>query len=329
MAKSQDLTGALGLLAVLLLLYVNRDWFLERVQRIFGVYLHSFATQELTAQTVPFFAGQSLMLMLEVLAPVALVVFVMVIAVNLAQVGFIFAPSVLAPKAERLSISGGLKRIFSTRGLVEFLKAAFKIFVIGTLCFAIIYARMPDLLQLAAAAPGQGLYIVGGLILLVAVSAGGVYLFLAVLDFLYQRHEHHKQMMMTKQEVKDEYRQTEGDPQLKAWLRRRQREISLNRIRDEVPRATVVVTNPTRLAVALRYVRDDMEAPQVTAKGAEYLAGVIRDLARAHGVPIVENPEVARFLYRRVEVGQDVPVALYQAVAEIIAMVYRVKKDAI
>lgn len=327
MAKSQDLTGALALLAVLLILFVNRDWFIIRLERVFGVYLHSFTTHELTAQTVPFFVGQSLLLMFEVLAPVALVVLVMVIAANLAQVGFLFAPSVLAPKAERLSISGGFKRIFSTRGLVEFLKAACKIFVIGALCFWIIYLRIPDLLQLSATTPGKGLYVVSDLMLLVVASAAVVYLFLAVLDFLYQRHAHYKQLMMTKQEVKDEYRQTEGDPHLKAWLRRRQREISLNRIREEVPRATVVVTNPTHVAVALRYIQGEMDAPRVTAKGAEYLAKVIREIAEAHDVPIVENPEVARFLYRRVEVGQQVPVGLYQAVAEIIAMVYRVRKD--
>lgn len=326
-AKSQDLTGAISLLVVLLILVVNRDWFILSLERIFTTYLHSFAAYEVTAQTVPYFVLQSLLMLFQILAPISLVVLLVVILVNLAQVGFLFAPTVLVPKMERLSVTGGFKRIFSTRGLVEFLKAFVKIFVVGALCFWIIHSRIPELLILSMTTPGRGLYIVSDLMLVVLAAAAGVYLFLALLDLVYQRHAHHKQMMMTKQEVKDEYRQTEGDPHLKAWLRRRQREISLNRIREEVPRATVVVTNPTHVAVALQYVEGEMEAPKVTAKGAEYLAKVIRDLAAEHNVPIVENREVARFLYQRVEVGQSVPVGLYQAIAEIVAMVYRVRKQ--
>ncbi|MDA8097514.1 MAG: flagellar biosynthesis protein FlhB [Clostridia bacterium] len=326
-AKSQDLTGAITLLVLLLILIVNRDWFIISLERVFITYLHSFAAHDITAQTVPYFVAQSLLMLFQILAPVTLVALLVVIIINLAQVGFLFAPTVLVPKMERLSVTGGFKRIFSTRGLVEFLKAFFIIFVIGALCFWIIHTRIPDLLILSMTTPGRGLYVVSDLMLVVLAAAAGVYLFLALLDLLYQRHAHHKQMMMTKQEVKDEYRQTEGDPHLKAWLRRRQREISLNNIREEVPRATVVVTNPTHVAVALRYVEGEMEAPKVTAKGAEYLAKVIRELAEQHNVPIVENREVARFLHQRVDVGQDVPVGLYQAVAEMIAMVYRVKKQ--
>ena len=326
-AKSQDLTGAISLLVVLLILVVTRDWFILSLERIFTTYLHSFAVYEVTAQTVPYLVLQSLLMLFQILAPVSLAVLLVVILVNLTQVGFLFAPTVLVPKMERLSVTGGFKRIFSTSGLVEFLKAFVKIFMVGALCFWIIHSRIPELLVLSMTTPGRGLYIVSDLMLVVLAAAAGVYLFLALLDLVYQRHAHHKQMMMTKQEVKDEYRQTEGDPHLKAWLRRRQREIALNRIREEVPRATVVVTNPTHVAVALQYVEGEMEAPKVTAKGAEYLAKVIRDLAAEHNVPIVENREVARFLYQRVEVGQSVPVGLYQAIAEIVAMVYRVRKQ--
>jgi flagellar biosynthetic protein FlhB len=152
------------------------------------------------------------------------------------------------------------------------------------------------------------------------------YLILAVADYFYQRYEHQKSIRMTKQEMKEELRQTEGDPLVKAQIRRRQRSLALNRIQQEVPRATVVITNPVHLAVALLYVEQEMEAPKVTAKGAGDLAGQIKKIAQENNVPIVEHKELARFLYYQVEVTEKIPVVLYQMVAEILAHVYRLKK---
>jgi len=152
-----------------------------------------------------------------------------------------------------------------------------------------------------------------------------VFLGLALLDYLYQRHEHNQNLKMTKQEVKEEFRQMEGDPLLKSRLRERQRKIAMQRMMQEVPKATVVITNPTELAVALRYREGEDQAPVVVAKGAALIARRIREAAAENGVPLVENKPVARMLYEQVEIGQEIPVGLYQAVAEILAVVYKIK----
>ena len=324
-AKSRDLTGAVSLAAVLVLFLVGLEWFVLNLQRVFTVYLHGFASDSVTPENIGYFALQSLALMFWVTAPVLVTALLVTLLVNFAQVGFLFAPSVLVPKLERLNPIQGFKRIFSTRGLFEFAKAAFKILFIGTLCGWLLHARIEDLMILSATSPGQGLYVVHNVLVTVAGAAAAAYLLIAVLDLIYQRHAHHKGLMMTRSEVKDEHRQTEGDPHLKSWLRKRQREIAMNRIKDEVPRATVVVTNPIHVAVALRYREGEMNAPVVTAKGAGYLAARIKELAARHGVPVVENRELARYLYRRAEIGAEIPVQVYQAVAEILAMVYRLK----
>jgi flagellar biosynthetic protein FlhB len=324
-AKSQELTGAVSMAAVLLLFLIGLEWFVLNLQRMFSVYLEGFTRYSVTPENIGYFAWQAIALLFGLTAPVVMVVLLVALLVNFAQVGFLFAPSVLVPKLERLNPVQGLKRIFSGRGLFEFAKATFKIFFIGALCSWLLHVRMEDLMILSATSPGQGLYVVHNVLLLVAGAAAAAYLLIAMLDLVYQRYAHHKSLMMTKSEVKDEYRQTEGDPHLKSWLRKRQREIAMNRIKDEVPRATVVVTNPIHLAVALRYKEGEMSAPVVTAKGAGYLAARIKELAAKHGVPVVEHRDLARYLYRRTQIGAEVPVAVYQAVAEILAMVYRLR----
>lgn len=324
-AKSRDLTGAVTLVALLLLFLVGLEWFILSLQRVFATYLHNFTSYTITPDNFGYFVLQSLTLLFGVVAPVVLTALLVTILVNFIQVGFLFAPSVLVPKFERLNPVQGFKRIFSSRGLFEFAKATMKIFFIGSLCFWLLHFRIMDLIGLSAVTPGQGLYVLYNVLLTVVGGAAAADLLIAVLDLVYQRHAHHKSLMMTKSEVKDEYRQTEGDPYLKSWLRRRQREIAMNRIKDEVPRATVVVTNPIHVAVALRYREGETKVPLVVAKGAGYLAERMKELAAAHGVPVVENRKLAQYLYRRVLIGGEVPVAVYQAVAEILAMIYRLR----
>jgi flagellar biosynthetic protein FlhB len=323
--RSQDLTGAVVLAVVLLLFLTGLEWFVLSLQRVFVTYLYNFTSYSITPENMGYFVLQALALLFWVIIPVLLAALLVAIAVNFAQVGFLFAPGVLVPKMERLNPAQGLKRIFSTRGLFEFTKAIFKIVFIGSLCIWLLHSRIEELLVLSATSPGQGIYVLHSVILTVAGAAAAAYLLIAVLDLVYQRHAHHKDLMMTKSEVKDEQRQTEGDPHLKSWLRKRQQEIAMNRIKDEVPRATVVVTNPTHLAVALRYQEGKTDAPLVVAKGAGYLAERIKELAAKHEIPVVENRDLARYLYRRVRVGEEVPVAVYQAVAEILAMIYRLR----
>ncbi|MEW5762010.1 MAG: flagellar biosynthesis protein FlhB [Bacillota bacterium] len=326
-ARSHELNGAMLLLAVVLLFFLLREHFVLAMEQMVAELVRAAGTFQVDARSVGRLAVAGAVFTLRVLGPVFGLALAVAVLVNLAQVGFLFAPSVLQPKLERISVVKGLERIFSVRGLVELLKALFKVVVIGGLLAWLIHVRLPELLVLVEATPGAGLYVVGNAVLAVLLAAGAVYLGLAGADYLYQRHTYRQQLMMTRTELKEELRHTEGDPLVKSWLRRKQRQISLNRIRQEVPRATVVVTNPAHVAVALRYEEGKTNAPVVTAKGANYLAQRIRELAEQHNVPVVENPPVARALYRSVEVGREIPVALYQAVAEILALVYRLKRS--
>lgn len=325
-AKSSELTNALLFMAMLLLFYMSRDRFVLAAEEYFITCLRSAGGFAVTDGSAPLLAVNGLVFLARILGPVFLTAILVALVVNLAQVGFLFAPGVLVPKLERISISSGFKRIFSTRGLVELAKALFKIGVVGGILFFLIKARIPQMLVLVEATPGSGYRLVADVALKLITVAGIAYLVMAVLDFFYQRYSYNKQMMMSKTEVKEEYRQTEGDPQVKSWLKRRQRQIAMNRIRQEVPRATVVVTNPVRLAVALRYSEGENAAPVVVAKGAGEVARVIRELAREHDIPVMENRPLARALFQKVDVGREIPAALYQAVAEVLAAVYRLRR---
>ncbi|MEW6172060.1 MAG: flagellar biosynthesis protein FlhB [Bacillota bacterium] len=325
-AKSQDLAGAAVFLSLVFLCYLLKDWFYYAVAGFWVDYLTNFTRMELTpADAAALFASMGVFC-LKLLAPVFLVAFVAAVAFNIIQVGFIFSPQVLLPKMERLSITAGLGRLISTKAAVEFVKASLKVCAIGGLIAWLIKKDLGRLLLLLNAQPAKGFILVNDFIFRIAVIAAVAYFVLALMDYVYKRQSHQKELMMTKTEVKEEFRQTEGDPMMKGWIRRRQRQAMLNRIMQQVPKATVVVTNPTHVAVALSY-DEGMNAPLVIAKGAGYLAARIKEIAAEHGVPTVENPDVARYLYKRVDVGEEIPSVLYQAVAEIIALVYRLKKQ--
>ncbi|GAB6273919.1 MAG: flagellar biosynthesis protein FlhB [Peptococcaceae bacterium] len=325
-AKSADLNSALILLFIAFFLLITKDFYLNRLGRFLaGFFEHFLSAKASELDLLSIFQGtifQAFFLFL----PFLIIPIVIALGANLLQVGFLFAPGVLVPKGERLNPVSGLQRIFSLRGLVELIKTIFKIIVAGGTTYLLIKNQLPSLIKIFhCSAAGSALVIVnfGTHILLYGALA---YLILAIADYLYQRYEHQKSIRMTKQEMKEELRQTEGDPLVKAQIRRRQRSLALNRIQQEVPRATVVITNPVHLAIALQYVEQEMEAPKVTAKGAGELAGQIKKIAQENNVPIVEHKELARFLYYQVEVTEEIPVVLYQMVAEILAHIYRLKK---
>ncbi|MEW6572626.1 MAG: flagellar biosynthesis protein FlhB [Bacillota bacterium] len=324
-ARSPELAGASVMLCLIVLCYLLKDWFFFSIARFSAGYLENFTTWEITPDNVTALLTSAGVFFLQLLAPVFCITLLVALAVNFIQVGFIFTPYPLIPRLDRLSITAGLARLFSTRALFEFFKAFVKVCVIGGLLVWLVWKNLDSLLVLLNAAPAKGLRVVGDFVFKLAGTTAFAYLGLAVIDYIFQRRSHQKELMMTKTEVKEEFRQTEGDPFVKGWLRRKMRQVMLNRIRQEVPKATVVVTNPIHIAVALKY-EAGMNAPTVVAKGAEYLAARIREIATENGVPVVENPEVARFLYYKVDVGQEIPPVLYQAVAEIIALVYKLKK---
>ena len=261
------------------------------------------------------------------LAPAVGALFGMVFAVSLAatvgQVGFVMSP--LRFHFERLDPATGLGRIFSMDGLVELLKSVFKMAVIGYVTFVTLQGEWVNLMAIGRLPLPSLISYTFGLLGTLLIRAALALIMLAVLDYLYQRWSTEQRLKMTKQEMREELRQTEGDPQLRSRIRALQREMSRARMMQNVPKADVVVTNPTHYAVALMYDREVMHAPRVVAKGADFVAERIKAIATEHKITMVENITVARELYNNVDIGQEIPEQFFRAVAEILAFVYRLK----
>jgi flagellar biosynthetic protein FlhB len=251
------------------------------------------------------------------------------ILVNLFQIGFLFLPDKLAPDISRLNPLAGLKRIFSLSGMMKLMFGIFKVMVIIIVAFWSMYGRYDELLALVALDMLQiGVFMID-IMLWTGLKIGLALLLLAVLDYAYQKWKHEQDMMMSHQEVREEMKNMQGDPQIIARRRQVQRQLALERLESAVPRADVVVTNPTELAVAIQYDPEKMLAPIVCAKGAGVLAARIRRLALEHNVPIIEKKPLAQSLYKDVDVGSPVPDKMFAAVAEILAYVYQLKGKAI
>ena len=257
-----------------------------------------------------------------VVGPVLAVTAVVGLAVTVAQIGLRIVPKRLVPDPAKISLASGLQRIVSKRGGVELVKAVLKILLVGWISWKLITAAEGRLVALGASPPREILAIAGGELERVIAWTLGVLALLAALDYGWQRRQHNRDLRMTRAEVKDERRQAEGDPQIKQRVRRAYQQIAKRRMLADVPTADVVVTNPIHLAVALRYTPGQMGAPIVVAKGAEHVAERIKEIARHHGVPIVERRALARALFRTVQIGGEIPATLYRAVAEILAYIY-------
>lgn len=242
------------------------------------------------------------------------------------QVGFVASGKALQAKGERLNPLPGIARMFSARAAVECAKAIAKVVVVGYIVYSFIRDRYVEIGSLARGNYMSACSEIGRLTWELLLRAGIVLLVIAALDYMFQRSQLEKQLKMTKQEVKEDMKRTEGDPLVKSKIRQRQRAISQRRMMQEVPKADVVITNPTHYAVALRYEPEKSTAPVVLAKGQRLVAQRIREIAEENGVPIVENVQLARTLYASVEIGDEIPTDLYQAVAEILAYVYRLSQ---
>jgi flagellar biosynthetic protein FlhB len=259
------------------------------------------------------------------MAPFLLAMIAAALAVNLVQVGFLFTTRVFEPNPDKLNPITGLRRIFSLRGLIRSVFGILKLTVVLVVVGLSLWAERAALIGLGEAEFETVAATWGSTSLTIAMRAAVALLILALLDFAYQRWQYGRDLRMSKQEVKEEMKRYEGDPKIRERRRAIQRQAALQRMLGKVPTATVVITNPTHLAVALRYQQGETPAPLCVAKGAGPLAERIIDLAREHGVAIVRRPEVARPLYQAVEVGQYIPEELYKAVAEVLAYVYRLK----
>ena len=251
--------------------------------------------------------------------------FVLAILTGIGQNGLVFAPKALEPKLDKLSPLTGVKRLVSGRNMVEFLKGILKLILIGAIGTIILMPEAGRLDTLISLTPYMVLNEIKELTVEMMIGMLAVFFIFAAGDFAYQRYSNHKQLMMTRQEVREEFKQTEGDPHIKAKLRQIRAQRVRKRMMAQVPKATVIVTNPTHYAVALQY-EPGMAAPLCLAKGVDAIALKIREVAGEHEVPIVENVPLARALYASVEIDEEIPVEHYQAVAEVIGYVLRLKR---
>jgi flagellar biosynthetic protein FlhB len=251
------------------------------------------------------------------------------VGVSILQSGFLFTGKTLQPSLNKLSPVRGAKRLFSRRSLVKLGVSIAKILILGSVAVWTVVDDVKKLMTLPwLDDPGQVVRLVRAVLFLVldlGLKIGAVLLVLALIDYAYQRWQRIQDLRMTKQEVKDELRRMEGDPLMRSRRRQVQQQLAIQRMRRDVPGADVVVTNPTELAVALKYDAETMTAPRVVAKGAGYVARRIREIAVTHGVPIVERKPLAQALFRTCEVGDEIPPKLYRAVAEILAYVYELE----
>jgi len=325
-ALSREVPSALILIAVLGVFYFAGGRVLEDLTRLFGEFFGQLHTTRLsTVNDAAAMISALFRSCLLLLAPMVLPLLVAGVAGNILQIGFEIHAEPLAPKLSKLNPLAGLKRIVSMRGLVELVKSLVKVLFIGAIAWSVVsgyLADFPTLVRRDIAGIWEFTHTAAYRILFYVCLATVV---LAVLDYAYQRWQHEENLKMTKQEIRDERKQTEGDPQIKSRIRSLQRQAAYHRMIAEVPTADVVITNPTHLAIALRFEPAEMNAPQVVAKGADHVAARIRDIAREHGVPLVENQPLAQSLYRLADPGDYIPVELYRAVAEVLAYVYRLK----
>jgi flagellar biosynthetic protein FlhB len=241
------------------------------------------------------------------------------------QIGWLFTTKPLTPDVNKLDPIKGMAKLFSKRSFFEAGKSFGKILLVGVLAYWTLFSRFDSYLGLAGVPLDAVMGFMADSMFSILLKCCVLLVVIAVVDYLFSRWEMEKKMRMTKQEVKEEHKETEGDPLVKQKVRSIQRDMAKKRMMAEVPQADVVITNPTHYAVALRYRKEEMDAPTVVAKGADHLAGRIREKAREHDVPVVENPVVARALYQ-VELGGTIPEAMFKAVAEILAYVYSLKR---
>lgn len=326
-AKSMEVNTALILLGSFWVIKAMGPASADAYESLMKRSFTSLGTVDFTVSTITSGAMGLSLAMLKMIAPLVAAVVLIGIVANVAQTGFLMSAEALKPDPNRINPISGAKKFFSLRGVVDVLKSIAKIAIVAF----VVYGALKDNLGVLIAAPRMNVEASVSGLLTIAVDAGMrvgiVMLVIAAIDFLYQRYEFEKSLKMSKQEVKEEMKQYEN-PQLKARIRSRQRQLAMNRMMSAVPTADVVITNPTHFAVALKYDRENMHAPQVVAKGQRLVAQRIKANAKEHGVPMVENRPLARSLFASVEIGQEIPGNLYGAVAEVLAFVYQLKEKA-
>jgi len=325
-AQSKEVaTAALLTMSLLLWVFYARHFWSD-LETMYAALLRMMAEFKATPLEVVSLGWEMGVVMAKLLWPMFLLTLVVGFFSSFLQVGPLLSTKVFQPELSKFNPIKGMAKFVSKRSAVELIKSLAKISLIGFVAYKTVANEFDTALTLSLLDLNQTLIFLGQVAFLVIGKTCGIMIALAAIDFAFSRYEMEQKMRMTKQEVKEEFKETEGDPQLKARVRSVQQQMARKRMMAEVPNADVIVTNPTHLSVAISYQRSEMDAPRIVAKGADHLAFRIREIGREHQVPIIENKPVARALYKQ-EVGEEIPEEMFTAVAELLAYVYGLKKS--
>lgn len=324
-AKSKEVSNAITLAAGVFTIFILAN----NGIRYLKLFIASFLKIDFTAELSSNFAGgllkEGIYAFVKLFFPVALVVMIFGVASHVMQSGLLFSKDALKPKFSKLNPIEGLKNMFSQRSLVNLIKNTVLLIALGYIGFTFVKSNYTDILKIGNVHFPYLFYTVIALIKKLFIVAILIAVVIAVFDFAYQIYSHKQKLKMTKQEVKEEYKQMEGDPLVKSQIRQKQRQMSGQRMIQNAKEATVIITNPTHISIAIKYESGVDAAPIVIAKGADLLAKKIREIAKENDIPIIENKPLARLIYKEVDVDQEVPSDMYEAVAQVLVAVYKIK----
>lgn len=323
--QTRELASVLLLLGFAMCISLMGPWLMTRILDSYRL-VYGLIGPNLNKDEIVPLAGQLGVNLLMVLAPIFLLSFLVAAGSSILQIGFLFSEEALSPNLEKINPLSGLKRVFSWKSLVEGGKSLLKMCVIAGTAYYILSGAVDTLPKLVFLTPIEILAYLSKEVFRLIIGVGGVLVFIAVIDYFFQRFQLEQQMKMTKQEIRDEVKTREGDPLIKARIRKIQKEVAQRRMMADVPKADVIITNPTHIAIALKYSPDKYPAPIMLAKGQDFVAARIREIATLHNIPIIENKPLARTMFKTVEIGQVIPRELFAAVAEVLAYVFRLKR---
>jgi flagellar biosynthesis protein FlhB len=325
-AMTRELSTAIFFLVSAGVLYIASRFFMQSIVDMFnrtmgGELTYTVRESDKITELMQFIGYKLLIL----IGPVFLLSLVIGVASQLMQTGFLQIEDALTPNLNKLNPLNSLGRIFSMKGIAELFKSMMKLFAISGIVYLILKSEITKIPYLSGYDVEQLLTYIGVIAVKLLASAGFFMLALALADYFFQRWQLEKEMMMTKQEIKEEHKSREGDPMIKARIRKVQREVANRKMMSEIPKADVVITNPTHIAVVLKY-SENLPAPQLIAKGADYMAERIKQIARDNNIPIIENKPLARTIFKTLKVGQVIPRELFVAVAEVLSYVFRLRR---
>lgn len=325
---SKDFNMALTFLATMILLNAFGGYIISRLQQDYMYFSNYSATIDdmYNATDIGIMLGRMIVDIIVITAPILFITMTFGIVLNYLQVGFLITTETLKFKLDKLNPINGLKQMFSIRSLVELGKNLVKILILSYVAYAYLKDKMALIVEMLKMDPVQIGLNIWNLIYNLSIRLSLILIVIGIVDFIYKRWQNERDLRMSKEEVKEEYKMMEGNPQVKAKIREKQRMMAMSRMMQEVPKADVIITNPTHFAVAVKYDMTKYAAPYVLAKGQDLIAKNIRKVAEENKVPIVENKPLARELYASVDIGKTIPENLYHAVAEILAFVYKIKK---